>query len=70
VKGKAKTKLTAELNPSMWAARLLCWCAVGPLTIDKEVYSQLMATGQFEQMNLEIDEVGGPCCVTLLFVGF
>lgn len=32
-------------------------CAAGPLSIDKEVYSQLLATGQFEQMNLDVDEV-------------
>lgn len=35
-------------------------CAhAGPLSIDKEVYSQLLATGQFEQMNLDVDEVRG-----------
>lgn len=35
---------------------MLAACA-GPLPIDKEVYSQLLATGQFEQMNLDVDEV-------------
>jgi hypothetical protein len=34
-------------------------CCTGPLPIDKEVYSQLLATGQFEQMNLDVDEVRG-----------
>jgi hypothetical protein len=35
-----------------------CNACTGPLPIDKEVYSQLMATGQFEQMALDVDEVG------------
>lgn len=34
-------------------------CCAGPLSLDKEVYSQLLATGQFEQMNLDVDEVRG-----------
>lgn len=32
-------------------------CTTGPLPIDQEVYSQLLATGQFEQMSLDVDEV-------------
>jgi hypothetical protein len=36
-----------------------CCCCAGPLPIDKDVYSQLLATGQFEQMNLDVDEVWG-----------
>jgi hypothetical protein len=35
----------------------------GPLPVDKEVYSQLMATGQFEQMPLDVDEVRQTCGV-------
>lgn len=38
-------------------------CAAGPLPIDQELYSQLLATGQFEQMNLDVDEVGVTCLV-------
>jgi len=35
---------------------MLSGCA-GPLPIDQEVYSQLLASGQFEQMDLDVDEV-------------
>jgi hypothetical protein len=49
------------------AANSHCWCPAclavcppppGPLRVDQEVYAELQATGEFDTMNLDVDEVG------------
>jgi hypothetical protein len=56
--GEASTHPWLLLLPAAWRLLLLLLPAAGVLPIDGDVYAELKATGAFEQMGLDADEVG------------
>lgn len=57
----ARTSLAALPHPALLLTGSACWpglaAAAGPLPIDAGVYAELQATGAFEAMDMDADEV-------------